>query len=214
MKILLGTTNPSKANRFRKLLTGYDAEFLTLGDMGITDEPAETGSTPAENAAIKAAFYGRYADRVICSDSGLYFDSLPMDDPRQPGLHVRSPEGVRLDDEEMIAYYSALIRSLGGRVTAYYADGIAVFGRGTVSVFSDTREKLLHSAFYMVDVPSEKRHPGWPLDSLSLRRGDMTYFTAPAAEDKNGEDDAVFIDGYRRNTVRFLVGALGLSKIL
>ena len=30
MKILIGTTNPSKVKRFEKMLAGYDAEFLTL----------------------------------------------------------------------------------------------------------------------------------------------------------------------------------------
>ena len=29
MKVLIGTTNPSKVNRFKYLLNGYDIEFLT-----------------------------------------------------------------------------------------------------------------------------------------------------------------------------------------
>ena len=71
---------------------------------GVFDNPQETGKTPMENAMIKAAFYGRYADAVICADSGLYFDALALDDPRQPGLQIRTPGGEkRLDDEEMIA---------------------------------------------------------------------------------------------------------------
>lgn len=128
MKILIGTTNPSKVNRFQKLLSQYNTESITLRDIGVTDEPAENGKTPEENAVIKAKFYGQFFDRVICNDSGLYFDAIPMDDPRQPGLHVRTPCGKRLNDEEMIEYYSGLIKKRGGRVLSCYVTGTYVDG--------------------------------------------------------------------------------------
>lgn len=40
-KVLLGTTNPSKVNRFSRLLAGNDIEFTTLTDLEIVDEPEE-----------------------------------------------------------------------------------------------------------------------------------------------------------------------------
>ena len=40
-KVLLGTTNPSKVNRFSGLLAGNDIEFTTLTDLEIVDEPEE-----------------------------------------------------------------------------------------------------------------------------------------------------------------------------
>lgn len=116
MKILIGTTNPSKVKRFEELLKRDDIEFLTLNDLNIMTEPEELGNTPLENAIIKAKFYGNYFDIVICNDSGLYFEELPIDDLRQPGLNIRTPNGnKRLDDEQMIEYYSNLIHSLGGK---------------------------------------------------------------------------------------------------
>ena len=103
MRILLGTTNPSKVKRFSDLLKGYDVEFVTLKDLAITDEPEENGTTPEENAIAKAKFYGQYFEVVICNDSGLYFEELALDDVRQPGLNVRTPMQMdRLSDEEMI----------------------------------------------------------------------------------------------------------------
>ena len=103
MRILLGTTNPSKVKRFSDLLKGYDVEFVTLKDLAITDEPEEDGTTPEENAIAKAKFYGQYFEVVICNDSGLYFEELALDDVRQPGLNVRTPMQMdRLSDEEMI----------------------------------------------------------------------------------------------------------------
>ena len=93
MKVLIGTTNPSKLRMFEEWLEGYPVEFVTLSDLGITGDPSETGDTPTENARLKAEYYGQFADYCICQDSGLYLDALPLDDPRQPGLHIRTPQG-------------------------------------------------------------------------------------------------------------------------
>lgn len=207
MRVLIGTTNPAKVGWFERLLQGRDVEFVTLRDLGIDSEPAETGANPAENARIKAEYYGRYFDRVVCGDSGLYFASLSLDDPRQPGLCVRSPRGERLDDDQMIAYYSELVRSLGGRVTAHYLNGVAVWNRGKVSTFMEPDNPT--GAFYMVDRASEERHEGWPLDSLSVRRGSMTYFTEEESGERMvGEDEAVA--ALNRRLSAFLEEALEL----
>lgn len=177
MDVLIGTTNPSKVKYFESLLRGYDVSFYTLSDLHIHQQPEEQGQTPEENAILKAQFYGAYFDRVLCNDAGLYLDGLPLQDPRQPGLHIRTPHGVpRLTDDEMIVYYKQLVHSLGGKVTAYYLNGMAVFNRGKVSSLMETIEEGREEAFYMVDRPSGKRRPGWPLDSLSLNRQTMTYF--------------------------------------
>ena len=109
MRVLLGTTNPSKVKRFSDLLKGYDIEFITLRDIEVIEEPKEMGNTPEENAIMKAEFYGQYFDVVICNDSGLYFEELDFEDLRQPGLNIRTPMNMdRLSDEEMIDYYEEL----------------------------------------------------------------------------------------------------------
>ena len=46
MRVLLGTTNPSKVKRFSDLLKGYDIEFITLRDIEVIEEPKEMGNTP------------------------------------------------------------------------------------------------------------------------------------------------------------------------
>lgn len=208
MKVLIGTTNPSKVTRFEELLSDCGIEFLTLKDLGITAVPEETGKSPEENARIKAAFYGQFCDRVICNDSGLYFADLPMDDPRQPGLKIRSPQGRQLDDEEMIEYYSALIAELGGKTLAYYLDGIAVCREGNVTSCLDEQGKA--AAFYMVDKPSVNRHPGWPLDSLSLNRNALTYFTDHSNCICDDAQEQIMVGEYRQRVVSFLKRALGI----
>ena len=98
MTVLIGTTNPSKVERFKSLLSDCNLTFYTLKDLKITEEPEEKGRTPEENAIRKAKFYGKYFDRVICNDAGLYLDGLSLDDPRQPGWPLDS---ISLDRETL-----------------------------------------------------------------------------------------------------------------
>ena len=213
-KVLIGTTNPSKMRRFRDLLKEYSVEFYTLQDLGIIDEPEETGTTPEENAILKAKFYGKYFDRVICNDSGLYFDELPLNDPRQPGLHVRTPQGTRLDDEQMISYYASLVHELGGRVLAYYLDGIAVYCYGKITSMMENSDATRASAFYMINSPSPNRHPGWPLDSISLNRSTMTYFVEQKENETDTTQEQIILGEYRKRLIAFLAESLDLEKIV
>ncbi|MCD7917719.1 MAG: hypothetical protein LUF84_04565 [Clostridiales bacterium] len=135
-----------------------------------------------------------------------------MDDSRQPGLHVRSPQGVRLDDEGMIDYYSGLIRSLGGKVSAHYVDGYGVSCRGTLSSFMERDSSPRGGAFYMVAQPAPVRHPGWPLDSLSLNRRTGAYFVEEDSRQGDAEAEQSFLEDYRRRLTAFLVKALGLRQ--
>lgn len=213
MEVLIGTTNPSKVERFKTLLDGCHLTFYTLKDLHISEEPEEKGNTPEENAIIKARFYGRYFDRVICNDAGLYFDGLSLCDERQPGLHVRTPGGSRrLNDEEMVSYYTKLIHSLGGKVLAYYLDGIAVYNRGQVTSFLENSSEVKDAAFYMIDRPSAKRQPGWPLDSLSLDRRTLTYFVDEEEQD-NFSGDSTIAGEYRKRLVDFLKQSLGVEEL-
>ncbi|MBE6684984.1 MAG: GNAT family N-acetyltransferase [Ruminococcaceae bacterium] len=214
MKVLIGTTNPSKLRRFEELLSGHGIEFFSLRDLGIDTEPEETGNTPEENAAIKARFYGKYFDRVVCNDSGLYLDSLPLDDPRQPGLNVRAPEGKRLDDEEMIEYYSKLIASLGGKVLTNYLDGIAIYNCGKISTYMENSEATRASAFYMVSEPTSDRNPGWPLDSISINRNTMNYFTDKSDNKYDTTSENIMLGEYRQRLVEFMTKALGMEEFI
>lgn len=205
LKVLIGTTNPSKLRMFEEWLGDYPVTFVTLSDLGITGEPTETGDTPTENARLKAEYYGQFADYCICQDSGLYLDALPLDDPRQPGLHIRTPQGRRLDDEEMIAYYSALAGSLGGRVMAYYLDGFAVKTPDGIQTYMKSQEEARNGAFWLTDKPSEKRRPGWPLDSISLMP-DGSYFLDNQYKLKSKPCNDI---NTKKAWVRFLASALG-----
>ena len=212
IKILIGTTNPSKIPRFEGFLTGCDVEFYTLRDLHIDGEPEEAGKNPIENAEIKARYYGQFFDRVICNDSGLYFDCLPLDDPRQPGLNIRTPQGrERMSDEEAIEYYSSLVHSIGGKVLAYYMDGIAVYNQGKIHTFMETGETNRASAFYMVDTPSPKRQAGWPLNSISINRNTLDYFVDGGNNKYDPVREDIMIGQYRARVIEFLKKSLELE---
>ncbi len=211
MKVLIGTTNPAKIRRFEDLLDGCGLDFCTLKDLGVTEEPEETGTTPEENAILKARFYSRFHQPVICNDSGLYLAAWPLDDARQPGLNVRSPEGRRLNDDEMLAHYAALAHALGGRALAFYLDAIAVCRDGQMHSFMEDGAALRPNAFYLTDVPSPLRHPGWPLDSISLNRHTLQYFVGNDERAFHTAAEQIFIGEYRRKMLYFLKESLGLA---
>ena len=206
MKVLLGTTNPSKGKRFSTLLADCEIEFVTLKDLGIEDEPEETGNTPEENAICKARYYGQYFDLVICNDSGLYFEELSLKDKKQPGLNVRTPMGMnRLSDDEMIEYYSKLVSELGGKASAYYLDGIAVYNKGSISSFMDDNMARKAGAFYMIDKVSPKRFEGWPLDSMSINKETGRYFVD--GSDTESKENIIYGE-YEKEIVWFLKSSL------
>ena len=72
----------------------------------------------------------------------------------------------------------------------------------------DNGEITRTDSFFMVDKPSPKRHKGWPLDSLSVRKSTNKYFVD---YEESQSKDNIFIDDYRDRIVKFLVESLGLQ---
>src|SRR5579875_1667678 len=76
-RLLIATTNPAKLSEYRLLLAHYPLQLLSLRDLAIREEPAETGRTFAENALIKARFYFERAHLpILADDGGLEVDAL------------------------------------------------------------------------------------------------------------------------------------------
>ena len=166
-KILIGTTNPAKKQRFMEILNNYDCEIVKLDDLNITDEPEELGNTPIENAKIKAEFYSKFCDNVICQDSGLYFADMDEDDPRQPGLYIKRVGNEVLSYEGMITYYSNMAKNFGGKALVYYKNGTAVFSDNCFKEFMADDKTNKARGFYLLDHQICEPIPGWPLDSIS-----------------------------------------------
>ena len=61
----------------------------------------------------------------------------------------------------------------------------------------------------MIDTPSDKKHEGWPLDSLSLNKNTMTYFVEKGDNKYDTTKENIMLGEYRQRLIQFLKDALG-----
>lgn len=91
MKLLVATTNPGKVREIGGMLAGLPIELVTLDAFADLQEPAETGTTFADNARLKALYYHRATGLPsVADDSGLEIAALDG----LPGVHSARWEGT------------------------------------------------------------------------------------------------------------------------
>ena len=126
MKVLFATTNPAKVKKYREELKKRGIELLTINDLEINLNVEETGKNALENAYIKAkAYYDETHITTIGMDNNLFIEELSEEE--QPGTHVRRINGKTLTDDEMIEYYTNLVRTHGGKLTAKWVYGMVIY---------------------------------------------------------------------------------------
>ena len=97
MRLLIATTNPGKVREYQHLLNGLAYVLVSLSEVGITHEVAETGATYEENAVLKARECAALSGLLtLADDSGLEVDALGG----RPGVHSAryapdSPASIR-----------------------------------------------------------------------------------------------------------------------
>lgn len=75
--LVLATRNKGKIREFQKLLADHDITLLGLGDYPEAPDVAETGTTFAQNALLKARAIAKFTQKVtVADDSGLVVDCL------------------------------------------------------------------------------------------------------------------------------------------
>lgn len=162
MKVLFATTNPAKIKKYYDGLLKQGIELITIKDIDINIKVDENGNTAIENACIKAkTYYDLTGIPTIGMDNNLFIDDLPEE--KQPGTYVRRVNGKELSDEEMIEYYTNLVKQQGGKVSAKWVYGMAIYSKNGVKTYTWNKED-----FYLLDTPSKNRNPGYPLDSIAL----------------------------------------------
>ena len=169
MKVLFATTNQAKVGKYKESLKERGIELITINDLDFKLDINENGKNAIENAYIKAkAYYERAKIPTIGMDNCLFIEELPEE--KQPGSHVRRVNGKELTDEEMIEYYTNLVREYGGKLTAKWVYGMVIYDGQERKEYSWSK-----SNFYLVDKPCEKRNPGYPLDSISIMPENTRY---------------------------------------
>lgn len=108
-------------------------------------------------------------------------------------MYVRRVNGKRLTDDEMIEYYSNLAKVYGekGRLTCRWVYGIVIINNGHEYTYTWSKED-----FYIVDKPSNKINPGYPLNTISINKKLNKYFTDITEDDKKKikEDESNVIE--------------------
>lgn len=191
-EILFATGNASKVARFYDKLLEKGILLKSLKDVNINIDIEENGKTAIENAEIKAkAYYEATRMTTMAIDDTLYIEGIPEE--RQPGTYVRRVNGKRLNDEEMINYYTNLVKTYGkdGKLNAKWISGFVIIKDGVISTYTN-----ITSEYYLVDTPTKERKEGYPLSSIMINKKANKYDIYLTDEDKKvGQaDDSGFID--------------------
>lgn len=136
MRVIIASSNKGKIREYSQLLLPLGYEVISAKDAGVDIDVEETGSTFAENSALKArAIYALCHECVLADDSGLCVDALDG----APGIYSARFGGLDTDearcellleklkgipDEKRTAHFVCTIHFI-------YADGreVAVEGR-------------------------------------------------------------------------------------
>ena len=133
-RLLVATRSVHKLRELRELLDLQRTDLVSLDDLGVPGDPAETGDTFETNAAIKARFGVRATGLpTLADDSGLEVDALDGG----PGVRTRRYAGEQATDPQNNA------RLLEARVVSGFADDYLLWAtaRAAGSPARDTRDE-------------------------------------------------------------------------
>ncbi len=176
MKLLIATKNPGKFEEIREMLEGSDAEFVSLADVGITEDFPEEGSTFEENAIGKARFYSDLSGLpAVADDSGLFVEALAD----ELGVKTRRwGAGEKASDEEWLDFFLKRMEREANR-RAKFVCAAAYYGPQGEHIFmGETLGELTLE-------PAAPLKAGIPLSSVFMPVGYSTVYAALTAGEKN-----------------------------
>ena len=191
-EVLFATGNASKVARYKDKLLERGIVLKSLKDIDVDIDVDENGSTAIENATIKAKAYNEASNLpTMATDDTMYIVGIPEE--KQPGIFVRRVNGKRLNDQEMIDYYTGLVKEYGkdGKLDTKWILGMVIIKDGKVY----THEEIT-SEYYILDTPAKDMREGYPLSSILFNKKANKYDIYLTEEDKKiGQaDDMGFVD--------------------
>lgn len=100
MKLVIASNNKGKIREYKQILEPLGYEVMSQSEAGLALEVEETGTTFAENSALKArSAYAELGCAVLADDSGLSVDALGG----EPGVYSARYGGID-DDRERCEY--------------------------------------------------------------------------------------------------------------
>jgi len=173
--LLVATWNTHKTKEIGQILgAGWNVRDLT----SLVDAPRveETGSTFAENAALKAvAISESFPELVLADDSGLAVDALNG----EPGVYSARFAGKDATDALNRSKLIGLLKALPAReFPARFQCAMVLASKGEVQgAFSGTVEGIV--------VPCERGDHGFGYDSMFIPAGYTQTFAELTSEIKN-----------------------------
>ena len=109
MKLIIASNNKGKIREYKQLLEPFGYDVVSQSEAGINIEVEETGTTFAENSALKAqAIYDLTKSAVLADDSGLVVDALGG----EPGVYSARYGGCD-NDADRVALILDKMKNIG-----------------------------------------------------------------------------------------------------
>lgn len=176
-KLLIATHNPGKFLEIKDRLSPLNIEFVSLKDLGITEDFEETGQTYEANAKGKAEFYFKLTKiPTLADDSGLSVDALNG----EPGIRSRNWLGHRGSDQEILNYLMERMQDVpSGKRTAKFISVMVLYdGQDYITVRGEQPgiigDKVIKGSL-----------PGLPYDAVFYPDGCHKPFAQLSVEEKN-----------------------------
>ncbi len=178
MKIILSTTNPSKALQIKAMFDSPGIEVLTLREAGIDGEAIEDGFTLEENAHKKAVYAREHSEGnhwAMADDTGIFINALNG----EPGIKSARWAG---EDATTLEIMNHCLKRLGGA-----SDRSAIF-ETVVVLMSPKGEKYVFSgkvAGKLLDAPKIAPQPKMPYSPLFVPEGQEKVWAEMTTEEEN-----------------------------
>jgi XTP/dITP diphosphohydrolase len=129
--LVVATHNRGKLQEFRTLLAPAQLQILSLDDLLIRDDHAETGASFAENARIKAVEYSRQTEHpVLADDSGLEVAALGG----RPGIRSARYGRPGANDRDRIGQLLLELERTSGERQARFVCALALAQKGALII--------------------------------------------------------------------------------
>jgi XTP/dITP diphosphohydrolase len=177
MRLLLGTNNIGKVIEIGEGLQGLPLEIVTPEAVAIQEVPNETGSTFADNAALKARFFfERSGIPTAADDSGIIVEALA----NELGVHTRRwGAGADASDEEWITFFLDRMKKEENRRAAFVCSMAYIDHEGNLHQFEGRCSGIITPT---LEAPYL---PGLPISSVFKPEGFHRVFSALSIEQKN-----------------------------
>ena len=177
--VVIATHNPGKLKEMRELLAPFGVAAQSAGELGLT-EPKETGSTFAENAALKALAAAKASGRpAFADDSGLVVDALNG----EPGIHSSRWAGPDKDFRNAMNRIQTLLIARGAKATEQRR---AHFVAALCLAWPDGHVEEFEGRVDGVAVWPPRGDKGFGYDPLFLPDGFERTFGEMTAQEKHG----------------------------